>query len=209
MIHRQGRFPELALGLCKGCPRRATVFAVAVPNPWDGLTVSHAVSHLRRTPVWPSRGTTFTLYLPHVEPVSGREDGERLASLPPEPSRGRRDLVVEDNVEVGTFATQLLNDLGYETTWAVDANDALERLAEARGAFDVIFSDVVMPGRSGVELSRQIRRRYPKLPIVLTSGCSHTLAEEGRHGLEFLRKPYTVEDLSRVLARIVPSQASD
>lgn len=66
-----------------------------------------------------------------------------------------------------------------------------------------------MPGRSGVELSQEIRRRYPKLPIVLTSGYSHSLAEEGRHGLELLRKPYTVEDLSRVLARIAPSQASD
>jgi CheY-like chemotaxis protein len=113
------------------------------------------------------------------------------------------------NVEVGTFATQLLADLGYETTWAVDANDALARLEEAQGGFDVIFSDVVMPGGSGVELGREIRRRYPKLPIILTSGYSHTLSEERRHGFELLRKPYTVEDLSRVLARIAPSGVYD
>jgi CheY-like chemotaxis protein len=154
-------------------------------------------------------GTTFTLYLPHVEHVVVASDGARHDAAPPDPGQGRRVLMVEDNVEVGTFATQLLNDLGYETTWAVDSNDAMARLEEAQGEFDVIFSDVVLPGRSGVELGREIRRRYPNLPIVLTSGYSHTLAEEKRHGFELLRKPYTVEDLSRVLARISPSGESD
>jgi DNA-binding NtrC family response regulator len=66
----------------------------------------------------------------------------------------------------------------------------------------VVFSDVVMPGMSGVELGREIRRLYPNLPVVLTSGYSHVLAEEGRHGFELLHKPYAVEDVSRVLRRV-------
>jgi len=66
----------------------------------------------------------------------------------------------------------------------------------------VVFSDVVMPGISGVELGREIRRLYPNLPVVLTSGYSHVLAEEGRHGFELLHKPYAVEDVSRVLRRM-------
>jgi DNA-binding LytR/AlgR family response regulator len=56
---------------------------------------------------------------------------------------------------------------------------------------------------SGLELGRLIRQRYPKLPVVLTSGYSHVLAEEGRHGFELLQKPYAAEELSRVLRRLV------
>ena len=64
-----------------------------------------------------------------------------------------------------------------------------------------MFSDVVMPGMNGVDLAREIRRRHPKLPVVLTSGYSHVLAQEGHHGFELLKKPYAVEDLSRVLRK--------
>ncbi len=66
----------------------------------------------------------------------------------------------------------------------------------------MVFSDVVMPGMSGLELAREIRQHYPNLPVVLTSGYSHVLAEEGRHGFELLHKPYAVEDVSRVLRRM-------
>jgi DNA-binding NtrC family response regulator len=107
-------------------------------------------------------------------------------------------LVVEDNVEVGAFSTQVLQDLGYETTWAANADAALARLDEGLPVA-VVFSDVVMPGMGGVELGQEIRRRRPDLPVVLTSGYSHVLAEEGRHGFELLQKPYAAEELSRVL----------
>jgi DNA-binding NtrC family response regulator len=75
-----------------------------------------------------------------------------------------------------------------------------------------VFSDVVMPGMSGVELGLEIRKRHPGLPVVLTSGYSHVLAEEGRHGFELLQKPYAVEDLSRILrsaARARPKPRPD
>ncbi|HZH28613.1 MAG TPA: PAS domain-containing protein [Azospirillaceae bacterium] len=149
------------------------------------------------------RGTTFTLYLPKVErevvtdDASGRPAGVEPAS----DGRGRRVLVVEDNLDVGASSTQVLQDLGYETTLAANAGEALARLAEGV-RIDVVFSDVVMPGMSGVELGREIRRLYPGLPVVLTSGYSHVLAEEGRHGFELLQKPYAAEELSRVLYRV-------
>jgi CheY-like chemotaxis protein len=150
------------------------------------------------------RGTTFTLYLPKVErnvPL-GESAGRWQERGQDEDGRGCRVLVVEDNIEVGRFSTQLLQDLGYETTWAANAGEALGLLDEDAGRFDVVFSDVVMPGMSGVELGREIRRLYPNLPVVLTSGYSHVLAEEGRHGFELLHKPYAVEDVSRVLRQI-------
>jgi DNA-binding NtrC family response regulator len=107
---------------------------------------------------------------------------------------------------VGEFATQLLRDLGYEPTHAANADEAL-RLIEAADApdFDIVFSDIVMPGVSGIELAKELRRRRPGLPIVLTSGYSQTLAQEGSHGFEVLHKPYSVDALSRVLRRALES----
>jgi CheY-like chemotaxis protein len=148
------------------------------------------------------QGTTFTLYLPWVEGEVTTGDSTAVGETElAENGRGCRVLVVEDNVEVGVFSTQILQDLGYETTWAANANEALARLDDGLQV-DVVFSDVVMPGMSGVELGQEIRRRYSGLPVVLTSGYSHVLAEEGRHGFELLQKPYAAEELSRVLHRV-------
>jgi PAS domain S-box-containing protein len=145
----------------------------------------------------PGRGATFTLYLPRVTARPA------AAESPAEPGlvhgQGRRVLVVDDNPEIGAFAVQILEDLGYAGTWAASAEEALERLAHAPERFDAVLSDVVMPGMSGVDLGRAVRARWPGLPVILTSGYSHTLAEEGLGGFELVRKPYGAEDLSRVL----------
>ncbi len=145
-------------------------------------------------------GTTFTLYLPQVEPEGTIASGTEASALVAK-GAGRRVLVVEDNLDVGAFSTQILQDLGYRTTWATNAEEALRLLSEDAGAFDVVFSDVVMPGMNGIELGQYIRRLHPDLPVILTSGYSHVLAEEGRHGFDLLQKPYSVEALSRILRK--------
>ena len=73
------------------------------------------------------RGTTFTLTLPRVEPKldDAVNHPERRGRVQKDNGGGRRVLVVEDNVDVGAFSTQLLQDLGYETTWATNAEEAL------------------------------------------------------------------------------------
>jgi CheY-like chemotaxis protein len=151
----------------------------------------------------PGKGATFTLYLPKVEREAGADMtvGDTWGVGQHEDGRGCRVLVVEDNLEVGQFATQLLQDLGYETVWAANGTEALDLLENDHTRFDVVFSDVVMPWMSGIELGRELRQRYPSLPVVLTSGYSHVLAEEGRHGFDLLHKPYAVEDVSRALRR--------
>ncbi|MBP0493686.1 response regulator [Pararoseomonas indoligenes] len=144
-------------------------------------------------------GTTFTLYLPKVEPrpvvarpPTGAEAGR--------PEAGRRNvLLVEDNTQVGEFARQLLADLGYAATWAPNAQAALQLLHEDASRFDTVFSDIVMPGMNGVELGQEIRRRWPELRVVLTSGYSHVLATGGAQGFELLHKPYSIEALSKAL----------
>ena len=153
------------------------------------------------------QGTTFTLFLPRakVAPTiaESADEPEPLA-----PGHGTCVLLVEDNREVGAFATQALAELGYGTVWAMDAEQALAELARTPERFDVVFTDVVMPGMNGVDLARTILDRRPGMPIVLSSGYSHVLAEDGHHGFPLLHKPYSVEDLSRILRRAIQRRSA-
>ena len=146
------------------------------------------------------RGSTFTLYLPQVEAtIAGRTKlVDQQQSMD---GGGRCVLVVEDNTGVGQFATQLLGDLGYRTTWVTSAEEALERLGRDGKGFDIVFSDVVMPGMGGIELARRLAHDLPALPVVLASGYSHVLAQKGAEDIELLRKPYSAMQLSAVLQR--------
>lgn len=146
-------------------------------------------------------GTEFTLYLPQVPAVAPQagetsDEGELQA-----PHEKRRVLVVEDNLDVGRFANQILQDLGYDTTWATNAEEALQLAGDDARAFDAVFSDVVMPGITGVALARELRRRRPDLPVILTSGYSEELARCGHEGFEFLAKPYSADQVSRILGK--------
>ena len=145
-------------------------------------------------------GSTFTFYMPEVAAAAERA-ALRTAEEAPRRPASIRVLVVEDNQSVGQFATEMLQDLGHGPVWVGSADRALSVLAEGGARFDVVFSDVIMPGMNGVELAHTIRERYPALPVVLTSGYSNVLAQEGRHGFELLQKPYSVDALSRVLEK--------
>ena len=150
------------------------------------------------------RGTTFTLYLPRVPAPD-----QVLGTVEPAPSvdgHGTSVLVVEDNAEVGTFAVQTLTDLGYRPVLASSAEEALEELGKGADRFDVVFTDVVMPGMNGIELGQEIRRRHHDLPVLLASGYSHVLAQNGTDGFELLHKPYSVDQLSRLLRKVAPRQ---
>ncbi|EJU11096.1 PAS/PAC sensor hybrid histidine kinase, partial [Sphingomonas sp. LH128] len=141
-------------------------------------------------------GTTFSLYLPRASAPNGAQ----AVSAPDEVAASEASiLVVEDNEQVGEFASQLLTDLGFSTRRAANARDAIAILESDHGDIDIVFSDVVMPGMDGVELGRQIRSRWPNLTVVLTSGYSHVLAGDTRHGFALLHKPYSLDELSRVL----------
>ncbi|WP_197277267.1 PAS domain-containing protein [Sphingomonas profundi] len=144
----------------------------------------------------PGKGTTFRLYLPRVQPpAEQREDAPDDTGVAGEASI----LIVEDNEQVGEFAAQLLDDLGYTTRYAANARDALGILERDHATIDILFSDVVMPGVDGVQLARQVQARWPEIRIVLVSGYSHVLAGDARHGFDLLHKPYSADELSRVL----------
>jgi len=93
----------------------------------------------------------------------------------------------------------LLEDLGYCVTRAASADEALEVIGKGARP-DLVFSDVMMPGRlDGVELARTLRAQYPQMPIVLTTGFSRAAATAMTSGFPLLLKPYLPNDLERTI----------
>jgi PAS domain S-box-containing protein len=148
------------------------------------------------------RGTRFTLYLPRSVVTSVNAQPLTLQDAQSD-GEGATLLVVEDNLHVGEFSTQTLRELGYHIHWAKNGGEALQMLADQAATFHAVFSDVVMPGMNGVDLALEIRRLYPDLPIILTSGYSPALAQGNSQGFTFLQKPYSVEALARLLRGVI------
>ena len=144
-------------------------------------------------------GTTFTLFLPRAtDPVIHATVAPRNSSIAR--GAGKRILVVEDNDDLGAIVRHSLEELGYTTVMTTSAEDALVELDRDATRFAAIFSDVVMNGMGGFALGLEVRRRFPALPFVLSSGYSNVLASEQRHGFTLLPKPYSLEELAETLA---------
>ncbi len=154
-------------------------------------------------------GAAFHLFLPRT--LGGQKPAAPTVTERPAPGpvhTGLRVLVVEDNEAVGQFAVEMLADLGHVPVRAANAQDALVVLGDDAAAFDAVFSDVMMPGMNGVALAELLRARFAALPILLTSGYSDVIAQEGAHGFELLKKPYSVEALAQRLEQVVSGRAA-
>ncbi|HXW40485.1 MAG TPA: ATP-binding protein [Xanthobacteraceae bacterium] len=144
----------------------------------------------------PGRGTAVTLLLPRSfeTPVAPPREIAAAAALP-----AGTVLVVEDNAEVAEVGAAYLQRLGYRVKHAASAQAALD-LLEADNGVDLVFSDILMPGgMNGVQLAETVRRRFPAIAVLLTTGYSSSAQDAVRHGFEVLQKPYDLAALERAL----------
>ena len=153
----------------------------------------------------PGEGTTFQIYLPRA--ITSSDAGLEATTDIPELYHGNASiLVVDDEISLLELAEIFLNNLGYTTYTALDAEDALQTLKK-HPDIQVLFSDVVMPGDiSGYELAKKARSLKPGLKILLTSGFTRKNIEEDvvkDNNLLFMRKPYTKEELSEALRSLI------
>jgi PAS domain S-box-containing protein len=139
-------------------------------------------------------GTAVRIILPATAKPFGRTAKKASVTKPP---RGLAVLLVEDNDHVREFAHHLLDELGYRVISAASGEEALERL-EA-GSVDILFSDVVMPGLSGIELARLARKRDPRLPVLLASGYSEEIVGAAGADFDIVRKPYDLNGIEAAL----------
>ncbi len=149
----------------------------------------------------PSGGTLFEIYLPIT---ADTEEEKPSKDIPLETIRGQgeRILLVEDEEAVRDFAKRALREGGYEVLEATSAEEALSIFESEDGRVDLIFSDVVLPAKSGVQLVEELLARSPHLNVLLSSGYTDQKSQWSvidEMGLAFLRKPYDITELLRTV----------
>lgn len=148
----------------------------------------------------PGRGTVVTVYLPRARTEIPAEPGAG-ASVGRDQIQGTV-LVVEDSRDVADVTSALLEQLGYRVVRAENAAEALRHLQQGI-EFNLLFSDIVMPGAmDGIGLAQACREQYPDLPVLLTSGFSDAAqAADGR--FDILRKPFELSVLERAIEQVI------
>jgi signal transduction histidine kinase len=148
----------------------------------------------------PSSGTTVRLWLP-VATGSSMPAG-RTPNVVKASARARI-LFVDDDLLIAGSTVALLEDLGHEVIEAHSAHEALQ-LLKAGLPTDLLITDHAMPGMTGIELAREVRRQRPQLPILLATGFAEL---EGGKAVDVARlaKPYTQAQLATEIARLLPS----
>ena len=149
-------------------------------------------------------GTVVSLYLPRTFVQSAEVrlhptyaihgQGEAKA---PDPS-GARILLVEDDPRVRSATIGALEDLDYQPIACANAEEALAAFESQ--AFDLVISDVIMPGMTGPELVRNLKHRFPELGVLFVTGYVGEGEGEDLKGYELLRKPFTVGALQDAVA---------
>jgi CheY-like chemotaxis protein len=151
----------------------------------------------------PGNGSTFHLYFPTVM--------EPATETPPQPSPApgpgfETVLVVEDEAAVREFTAKVLRQLGYRVLTASGGDEAI-RTSDAHSAeIAALVTDVIMPGMSGRQVADELLRRRPGIKVLFLSGYTgDMIAEHNVHetGVDFLAKPFRLEDLAIRLREIL------
>jgi DNA-binding NtrC family response regulator len=145
------------------------------------------------------RGTTFTVWIPRVQVTEG------MMEEPPEPTAGRGQVIlaVDDEVDVLHALEEMLAQLGYEPVGFNDSREALQAARANPRRFDAVVSDEVMPELIGTQLSIELRKLNPSLPIVIASGYGGAGFEARalQAGVNrVLRKPYRMNEIAETLS---------
>ncbi len=156
----------------------------------------------------PGEGTTIKLYLP-------RRDGDEAdisddSSEGSDRGQGETILIVEDDDGVRQYAAEILRDLNYQIIEAKDSATAL-RLLDAEKKFDLLLTDVVLPGKNGRELADEVERQRPEVKIIFMTGYSrNAIVHNGRldAGTELIPKPLIERNLARKIRQVLDSRSS-
>ncbi|HET7208718.1 MAG TPA: PAS domain S-box protein [Terriglobales bacterium] len=120
-------------------------------------------------------------------------------------------LLVEDDSGVRRSACRVLAELGYSVVESSNGPEALEAIQHCGAKIDLLFTDIVMPGMSGVELAERVRQSYPNLRILFMSGYDRdlTLTADEAKRIAIVKKPFTGSDLGRAIRRALDSRAKE
>ncbi len=147
----------------------------------------------------PGKGTAFHVYLPRIGDIIPLIDEAEIL-----PTGTEFILLVDDEKGLAELEKEVLESLGYRVCAKTSSLEALEAFRAQPDAFDLVFTDMTMPGLTGVELARELLAIRPGIPIILCTGYSEELAEERSSGVgirEFLMKPASRMMVAQVVRR--------
>jgi CheY-like chemotaxis protein len=152
------------------------------------------------------QGASFQVYLPVQE-------AEPLLASPPTVSLSagqERILFIDDEPALVNMGKAILEHLGYDVVTETSSREGLALFTEQPNRFDLVITDMTMPGMTGERLARELRRIRPDIPIILCSGFGHYLneAEAKATGIcAFLMKPFVLQELAETVRSVLHGQA--
>ncbi|KXJ55405.1 MAG: hybrid sensor histidine kinase/response regulator [Thalassospira sp. Nap_22] len=178
-------------------PGKGTGLGLSIVHSW--VEEAHGFINIESVE---GEGTTFSIYLPRSEP--GAEPEDEVDEIGVFPGNGERVLIVDDEQALRTTAQIILEDAGYRTEIAKSTEEALVILQTNTGdaAFDVIVTDVVLPGRSGPQLIIEALRQNPRYGVVFMSGYPARSRKELDNLLGnyvFVKKPFRPGKLQKAV----------
>jgi DNA-binding response OmpR family regulator len=140
--------------------------------------------------------------------TGGRAIG-RATALEGRPPTGYRILVVDDDEAVRRLVARVLRAAGHEVVTMNDGRAALRTALGDSAQFDLLLTDVEMPGMSGIELARELRAKDPELRVLMISGYTEeAVGKVGPDGIDLLGKPFSADDLIGRVRAVLTSPAS-
>jgi two-component system cell cycle sensor histidine kinase/response regulator CckA len=174
-----------------------------------GLSIAHSI--IAQYDGWmevqsqPGRGSTFHVYLPACSEVLEPERHEARAPLKVQ-GAGEPILLVEDDPGVRMASAGMLRAGGYTVVAVAGTAQALDVFDQQGGAFDLVFSDVVLPDGDGLHLVHRLRAANPRLGVLMTSGYTDERAQSSiirARGFRYLQKPFAMADLLSAVRQVL------
>lgn len=172
-----------------------------------GLSVVHGIVNDHRGAVTvesiPGKGSCFTVFLPEA---AQEEDNRAEQNETASPPREGHILVVDDEQPIAFYLEQVLSHLGYTVTSCRSSEEAYRLFLSRKGLFDLVLTDMGMPGMTGLELATALKKIREDIPVILCTGYSEQVTADNyeQMGLAgFVAKPFSAESVSREVTRIL------
>ena len=153
----------------------------------------------------PGKGTVFDIYFPVIEKVEFKE----IKTVPFLPVGNERVLLVDDEPSLVHIGKQILERLGYEVTTRTSSLEALELFKIKSKKFDLVITDMTMPGMTGDQLAAEIIKIRPDMPIILCTGYSKNISEDKAKGMgirALAMKPVVANQLANIVRHVLDEE---
>ncbi len=152
----------------------------------------------------PEQGATFNVFLPN----KGHRTAPDQTVQEPLPNGSERILIVDDEIGLADLGKNIIETLGYTVTALTNSCEALETFRLEPDAFDLVITDMAMPGLNGHELAKELLAIRPDVPIILYTGFSDLIDEKQAKeaGIrEYIMKPYKISTMAAAISRALGS----